>query len=347
MRLVVSARCTGQHDGPCVIAAPRGDSRQSRVQSRWDFSISYAREDRPFVRRLHEALTRDKRDSWVDWEDIPLTAEWMTEIYAGIDAADAFVFVISPDSAASETCRREIAHAVEHNKRLIPVLRRDVDAHTVPDSVSAQLGLFPRDGRLRRRRPDTDGGGEHRRRMAAYPYPFAGARHRLGNEIARSEPSATRQRLVGRGKSARIGECFATPPPTALQVQFVLLSRQAAKRRNRSIVGVATVGIFVLAALSYATWSTSRQRNIQHTRASANALVAKAQLARDSGPNLLPVSLLLSRSSHNASNLPPKRNSSSDKPCRCFPVTRAHDARERCDRRRVQPRCAPPRYRCR
>jgi hypothetical protein len=36
--------------------------------------ISYAREDKDFVQKLHNALAGLNRDTWVDWEGIPLTA---------------------------------------------------------------------------------------------------------------------------------------------------------------------------------------------------------------------------------------------------------------------------------
>ena len=42
--------------------------------------VSYAREDQPFVRKLHEALQRRRRDTWVDWEGIVFTEEWMEKI---------------------------------------------------------------------------------------------------------------------------------------------------------------------------------------------------------------------------------------------------------------------------
>ena len=45
-----------------------------------DVFISYSRKDKEFVRSLHEALARHNRDTWVDWEDIPLTADWLKEI---------------------------------------------------------------------------------------------------------------------------------------------------------------------------------------------------------------------------------------------------------------------------
>ena len=44
-------------------------------------------------------------------EGLSLTAEWLKEIYAGIEAADNFVFIIGPESVASSTCLAEIAHA--------------------------------------------------------------------------------------------------------------------------------------------------------------------------------------------------------------------------------------------
>lgn len=91
-----------------------------------DVFISYSRKDADFVRRLHQALTEQGRDIWIDWEDIPLTADWWQEICAGIEAADNFLFIISPDSVRSEVCRREIEHAVSSNKRLMPVNYREV-----------------------------------------------------------------------------------------------------------------------------------------------------------------------------------------------------------------------------
>src|SRR3970040_2429343 len=92
-----------------------------------DVFISYSRKDKDLVRALHDALKAQNRDTWVDWEDIPPTAEWLKEIFSAIEAAHTFVFVISPDSVASDMCKQEIAHAVKHNKRLVPIVRRDAE----------------------------------------------------------------------------------------------------------------------------------------------------------------------------------------------------------------------------
>jgi hypothetical protein len=98
--------------------------------------ISYSRKDRRFVEQLREALAHRDRETWVDWEDIPPTAKWLREIYDGIEAADNFIFVISPDSVMSPICQKELAHAQEHNKRLIPILLRDVQS-ALPEPLSS------------------------------------------------------------------------------------------------------------------------------------------------------------------------------------------------------------------
>ncbi|MFN5857380.1 MAG: toll/interleukin-1 receptor domain-containing protein [Pseudanabaenaceae cyanobacterium] len=90
-----------------------------------DAFISYSRKDKEFVSVLYTAFERSRKNIWVDWNDIPLASDWWAEIEKGIEAADTFVFVISPDSIASEVCAKEILHAVRHNKRLFPIVRRD------------------------------------------------------------------------------------------------------------------------------------------------------------------------------------------------------------------------------
>ena len=59
-----------------------------------DAFISYSRRDKAFVQKLEQALVSLDHEIWVDWEDIPPTANWWREIQAGIDAADNFIFVI-------------------------------------------------------------------------------------------------------------------------------------------------------------------------------------------------------------------------------------------------------------
>ena len=82
--------------------------------------ISYSRKDNTFVRRLYDALRERGRKVWVDWEGIPPTDKWLVKIHSAIDEADAFLFVISPDSVSSDVCDIELNHAIKQHKRLVP-----------------------------------------------------------------------------------------------------------------------------------------------------------------------------------------------------------------------------------
>ncbi|PSB34360.1 CHASE2 domain-containing protein [Stenomitos frigidus] len=110
-----------------------------------DVFISYSRRDKEFVQTLHAALKANNRDTWIDWEAIPLTTDWWLEIQSGIEAADTFIFVISPDSIASTVCNQEIDHAVRHNKRLLPIVHREVDMKEVRTALAKHNALFFRD----------------------------------------------------------------------------------------------------------------------------------------------------------------------------------------------------------
>ncbi|MDA0266870.1 MAG: toll/interleukin-1 receptor domain-containing protein [Cyanobacteria bacterium] len=90
-----------------------------------DVFISYSRKDKAFVETLDAALRAGNRDPWIDWDDIQTGEDWWQSICRGIEAADTFVFVISPDSVASEVCRREIDHAAQCHKRCLPMVRRE------------------------------------------------------------------------------------------------------------------------------------------------------------------------------------------------------------------------------
>jgi hypothetical protein len=98
-----------------------------------DVFISYSRRDTDFVKVLCAALEASEKETWIDWQGIaPATERWK-EIEAGIEAADNFLFVISPDSVASKYCLLEIDHAVKHNKHIIPVLRHSAE---MPRAIS-------------------------------------------------------------------------------------------------------------------------------------------------------------------------------------------------------------------
>lgn len=110
-----------------------------------DIFISYSRKDSEFGRRLHTKLTEEKRDIWIDWEDIPATVEWWEKIRQGILSSDNFVLIISPHSIASPICNLEIAHARGLNKRIIPILHRATnEAQAFAELFTQPLNDFQR-----------------------------------------------------------------------------------------------------------------------------------------------------------------------------------------------------------
>ena len=70
--------------------------------------ISYSRKDIETARKLTKAFEGQGLDFWIDWEGIPPTVDWWKEIEKGIEEADIFLFLISPDSTKSKVCRQEI-----------------------------------------------------------------------------------------------------------------------------------------------------------------------------------------------------------------------------------------------
>jgi WD40 repeat protein len=90
---------------------------------RSDVFLSYRRKDVDFAKQMDAALKATGREVWVDWEDIPPGVEGFTdEIQRGIDGADAFICLLSPNYLESEYCLMELDYAVQRNKRLVPVI---------------------------------------------------------------------------------------------------------------------------------------------------------------------------------------------------------------------------------
>jgi WD40 repeat protein len=113
-----------------------------------DVFLSYSRRDAEFCKQVFTDLKARDKEVWADFEDIPKAADWWEEIKAGIDAADAFVFIISPDSVRSDVCRDEVEHAVAQNKRILPILYREItedeDKAKVHPSINSHNWIFAR-----------------------------------------------------------------------------------------------------------------------------------------------------------------------------------------------------------
>ena len=244
--------------------------------------VSYSRKDRDFVRQLNDALIIQKREAWVDWKDIPLTAEWQQEILANIEAAENFVFVISPEATASLNCRREIDHAVANNKRMVPILRR----HVPDDAIPAALSKFQRIDFSE----NDDFDARFATLLAALDADLAwvNAHTRLLTRAKEWEREGKDKSFLLRGKDLREAERWVAkssekdPKPTTLQSQYILASRQSATKLQTIIIGAVAIALLIAVGLAvYAfTQKNLAQRETkeaEHQRAVADANATEAQ----------------------------------------------------------------------
>jgi WD40 repeat protein len=265
-----------------------------------DIFISYARKDKEFVRRLHAALAEAGRDSWVDWEDIPPTTEWLHEIMGAIEGVHAVVFVLSPVSAKSPMCAQEIQHAVEHHKRLIPVVIDDVIPAEVPAEVAKlQWVSF---------RLSDDFTAAFASLLSALDtdIDWVRAHTRLLTRAIEWDARKQDTSLLLRGNDLKAGEAWLVqgaakqPSPTTLQTEYVTASRRADARRQRKLVGSLSGGLIVTSVLALIAWQqrrnaiTQRDEAIrQRNAALSKQLAAYSELLITQSPNLLDRATLL------------------------------------------------------
>ncbi|MBN1618229.1 TIR domain-containing protein [Candidatus Dojkabacteria bacterium] len=109
-----------------------------------DVFISYSRKDIAFASLLQSGLEKKAIDTWIDWEDIPPTQDWLKEVYKAIEESNAFLFIISEASLNSDICKLEITHAVDNNKRLVPIVLSDTDIQKIPKLLASKQWIsFP------------------------------------------------------------------------------------------------------------------------------------------------------------------------------------------------------------
>ena len=98
--------------------------------------ISYSRRDETDVSLLARKLEDAGHKIWLDRSAIQGGAKWQEEIVRGIERANVFMIVLSPQSVASENVERELGLAHVTRKRILPVILQRV---TVPPRLQYAL----------------------------------------------------------------------------------------------------------------------------------------------------------------------------------------------------------------
>ena len=216
--------------------------------------ISYSRKDREFVARVVDALeATDGIEVFRDTDDILPTEEWQERLEQLIREADTVVFALSPHSAKSQVCAWEVELAESLNKRIAPVVIRDVEGEDIPPALAKLNYIFF----TNRREFDRSIGNL----VAALNTDIGWIREhtRLAGLARRWDLRERPQINVLRGADLKAAEeWIATQPrnapaPTELHHAFVQASRHAATRRQRIAVGGSlAAAVFALLLAGYA-----------------------------------------------------------------------------------------------
>jgi len=270
-----------------------------------DVFISYSRRDAEFVKRFVTALYEyEQHNIWVDWEDIEYAEDWWNKIESGIESADNFVFILTPDSVRSEVCFKEVNHAVENGKRIIPILHREIveqiDFEKMHPTVS-QHNWLPF-------RHDDDFDEAMRALLDTINSDPAHVKYhtRLLTRAREWEASGKNRARLLRGAdidTAAQWQAQATgkdPAITQLQADYIHASRTLRRRQSMLVfMGTVAFGVIsfiaaIIALIVAGQQSALRQEAVENERAAQSlALVAYANDAEELGnwPQVLPLLL--------------------------------------------------------
>jgi WD40 repeat protein len=270
-----------------------------------DLFISYSRVDAAFVRELAADLSARGRDVWMDVEDIRPVEEFMPTIRSAIEEAQAVAFVLSPDFVSSAVCRQELEHAALHNKKLVPILRREIPRDSIPPQLAALNWINARDTDDRAHAIesllsalDTDlAWVRTHTRLVVRAVEWDKAKREKSFLLTGTDLESAEQALARAPQKVM-------PEPTPLQREYVLASRRGATSRQRIVLTAVTLGLVIAAGLAWlaevrrgqAERATEAEREAR-LRGTARQLAAQSELVRRPLGEPLTVSVLLAAES--------------------------------------------------
>ncbi len=211
-----------------------------------DVFVSYRRKNIEFVKKIVIALEKQDKQLWVDWDDIPPgVASFSKEIERGIEGAHTFLVVLSPDYLESQYCIAELQYAIDLNKRILPIVYQAFDVEKLPRLVQQINWVYfiPHAGQ----RNDFDTAIAHLTRAIEADYDHI-REHTLLLQRATDWKQANRNNgFLLRGAALSNAENWLaaasskTPKPSSLHTEFILTSRQAQARRQRSLLAGTSV----------------------------------------------------------------------------------------------------------
>jgi hypothetical protein len=112
------------------------------AEARIKVFVSYSRADKAFANDLVLGLAACGFAPYIDRQDIAPGEDWEKRLEGLISEADSIVYVVSPDSLASENCAQEFRQALALRKRILPVVWRAVDDAAAPPEMKRLNYIF-------------------------------------------------------------------------------------------------------------------------------------------------------------------------------------------------------------
>jgi WD40 repeat protein len=240
--------------------AESDQARPSNIPPLARVFISYARADLETADQIDEALRRRGFEPLIDRAEIYAFEDWWKRIEELIVKADAVVFLLSPASASSGVCAREVAFAASLGKRLAPIVIKPVNAQTLPAQLRnlnyisfENAGLFETNADMLSAALSTNIDwvrkhteiSEQARRWSAAGRP--GPRGLL-----------LRSPVLEEAEHWLAMRPITAPMPTGIVHEYIAESRRAAVRRRNVVTAFLAAGVVVASGLAgIALWQRS------------------------------------------------------------------------------------------
>jgi hypothetical protein len=236
--------------------------------------VSYSRKNGDFARKLNTKLQEAGKTTWFDQESISTGVNFEKEIFKGIDSADTFLFVLSPDAVESEYCEREVNYALKQGKRFITILHRDTEPATMPETLRTINGIDFKDTPFEKSFSELVQAIELDREHA-HQHTILQQRGSDWEENQRSGDFLLNITACGNAEIWLETAANKQPVPTTLQQDFIRQSRAAIeaaervvrRRRNITLLSVSAGMVF---AIIFSVFAFAQMVEANHQKEEAN-----------------------------------------------------------------------------
>jgi hypothetical protein len=223
------------------------------VETRLKVFISYSRKDLGFAQLIVAALEARGLAPTIDTRDLPKLEDWRRELLGFIRAADAVVFIVSPNSISSPVCTWEVEQVAKLNKRLAPIVLERVPDDRIPEAIAKINYLFFDSVNF-------DVQADELARALQTDLSWLKEHTRLGELARRWDEHKRASGWMLRGQDLQDAERWIAsrprnaPESTASHREFIVQSRRGATRRQRLTLAGSLIAAIVglgLAGLAY------------------------------------------------------------------------------------------------